>query len=82
MTTNNQGYTPQQETGTPATDSATSDANNGNDNRRRNNNTSRRQQTTIQLTNHKKYESSIAEVGAILALKHEKLDKNSNTKCS
>ena len=56
----------------------TTDGNNNNETRRRsnNNNSSRRQpQNTIQLTNPKNYEGSIAEVGAILALKHEKLDK-------
>jgi len=53
----------------------TSSENGGNNRRRNNNNNSRREQSTIQLTNPKNYEGSISEVGAILALKHEKLDK-------
>ena len=72
MSSHNNNTAPQ-EANTPTTDS-----NNNNETRRRsnNNNSSRRQpQNTIQLTNPKNYEGSIAEVGAILALKHEKLDK-------
>ena len=49
---------------------------NNNNNRRRNNNSNRNQSSTsVQLTNPKGYEGSIAEIGAILGLKHEKLDK-------
>ena len=72
MSSHNNNTAPQ-EANTPTTDS-----NNNNETRRRsnNNNSSRRQpQNTIQLTNPKNYEGSIAEIGAILAIKHEKLDK-------
>ena len=71
MTSNNQD-TASKEANNPSTD-----GNNNNETCRRNNNnnSSRRQQNTIQLTNPRNYEGSIADVGAILALKHEKLDK-------
>ena len=50
---------------------------NNNNNRRNNNNNNNnsRSSTTVQLSNPKNYEGSIAEIGAILALKFEKLDK-------
>ena len=48
---------------------------NFNNNNNNNNNNNARSSTTIQLSNPKNYEGSIAEIGAILALKFEKLDK-------
>ena len=54
-----------------ATASGNSDNNSGR--RRRNNNNNNNNQ--IQLTNPKSFEGYIPEVGGILALKHEKLDK-------
>ena len=50
-------------------------SNNNNDNRSRNDG-QRRTNNQVQLTNPKNYEGSIPEVGGIIALKHEKFDKN------
>ena len=51
------------------------DNNNNRQNNNNNNNNSNHSSTTIQLSNPKNYEGSITEIGAILALKFEKLDK-------
>ena len=46
-----------------------------NNNRRNNTNSNRINSNIVQLTNPKTYEGAIKEIGAIMGLKHEKLDK-------
>ena len=46
-----------------------------NNNRRNNTNSNRNNSNIVQLTNPKAYEGAIKEIGAIMGLKHEKLDK-------
>ena len=46
-----------------------------NNNRRNNTNSNRNNSNIVQLTNPKTYEGAIKEIGDIMSLKHEKLDK-------
>ena len=68
----------EQDTPAPTPTPSASESNSESDNTRRrgNNNNNRRQdRNQVQLSNPKNYEGNIPEIGAILALKYEKLDK-------
>ena len=67
----------EQDSPTPTPTASGNEGNNSNDHGRRwNNNNNRRQnRNQVQLSKPKNYEGNIPEIGAILALKYEKLDK-------